>query len=81
MSELRSSSSNNLASFSNSSSRIDTSTANASDLETSKMETVSLLNQLKSPTPSNLCRKRKTASYPYTAKRKCSVCVMIIYHA
>ena len=63
MSELRSSSSNNLASFSNSS-RIDTSTANASDLETLKMETVSLLSQLKPPMPRNLCRKRKTASYP-----------------
>ena len=42
MSELRSSSSNDLASFSDSSSRIDTSTVSASDSETSKTETVSL---------------------------------------
>ena len=46
MSESRNSSSNNLASFSDSSSKIDTSTASASDLEISKTETVSLLSRL-----------------------------------
>ena len=49
MSESRSSSCNDLASCSDSSSRIDTSTASDLDLETSKTETVSLLGRLKTP--------------------------------
>ena len=60
MSESRSSSLSDPAVFSDSSSRIDTSTACSFDLETSK--TVSLLSRLKSPTQG----RRQGAPSPYT---------------